>query len=154
MLRDARSLNSQNSVGVWACGCCSPLELRKRFKGRKVSGPDVRHPLFIPALLSPDITNLNESLYTVSQAYHCAKGRTYLIKVTRNTRRCGKHGAISQQVSLLQNAVCLPQTMDAVVPKDGYTFCPLTNSMRGELHWCRRKPDSAQGCRSTAMCCS
>lgn len=73
------------------------------------------------------------------------------MRVSQNARRCGKHGAVRHQASLLWNSggayhrECMlwsPQTSLSV----------LMGSMRGELHSCWRQPDLAQHHRPTATC--
>lgn len=127
------------SVAVW--WLLLPIRVGETLKGRKVCGPHVRYLVFISALLSPDITNLSESLSTVPPTCPYVKGgRVLATRAIQNTR-CGKHGDVSHQVSLLWNFVCLPQGMYAVVSTDRCSFCPLTGSMSGEP---ARKPASAQ----------
>lgn len=132
----------QASQGCGSGVALAPLELGRGSKAGKSL-------VFIPARLSPDITNLSESLYIVPPTCPSVKEGIWLQSYSKH--RCRKHGVISHQASLLQNSVCLPQGMYAVVSMDRCSFCPLIGSMRSEP---ARKPASAQDSRLKASCSS
>lgn len=138
------------TTGVWQWGgSCSPLELGRSSKAGK-SVDQMLGTWFSSQLCCHLTLPTRVNLFPLCLRHDmslCERrvGPGY------SKHKCGKHGDVSHQASLLWNFVCLPQGMYAVVSTDRCSFCPLIGSMRGEP---AREPASAQDRRLTASCCS
>lgn len=118
---------------MWECGgSCSPLELGRGSKAGKSLG-------FIPALLSPDITNLRESLYIVPLTCPYVKGGTWLQELFK-TRGVGNMVSYVNRPPCYGILLLTTGNVSCGLHRQMH-FCPLTGSMRGETtgslpqHW-------------------